>query len=112
MRAITRLLFAASLLASLCVFAGKMTEFKEDRSTFGDARNKAKNGAKSNMGSWSGDTSQEVTEFPWMAAGLVVISLLVAAPFAMKMYASTAKEQAESNSFGAQGPAETEDEQA
>jgi hypothetical protein len=113
MRALTRLLFAASLLTCLTVFAqrGKMSEFKEDRSS-ADARDKAKRGAKYNMGSWSGDTSQQTAPFPWMAAGLVVIALLVAAPFAIKMYANTAKEQADANSFGAQGPAETEDEQA
>lgn len=111
MRAFTRFLFAVSLVASLSAGAAKMTEFKEDRSS-ADARDRAKREAKYNMGSWSGDTSNESTPFPWMAAGLAVIVMLIAAPFALKMYANTAKEQSTANSFGAAGPAETEDEQA
>lgn len=110
MRAPLRFVFAASVLLSLTAFAGKMQEFKEDPNS-ASAAAKAKRGAKYNMGSWSGDTSQETTPFPWMAAGLAVIVLIGAAPFALKMYSNTAKDISDSNTFGAQGPADAEEEQ-
>lgn len=110
MRALTRIVFALSLLASLSVFAAKMGEFKETRSS-AEELERAKRGAKYNMGSWSGDSTAEVAPFPWMAAGLAVIVLIVAAPFALKMYSNTSKDITAAQTFGAQGSREGSDEE-
>jgi len=58
---------------------------------------KERSRAGSDINRWGKDTTGEVQGPPWMAIGLVVLVLAVAAPFAMKAYLSTAQEIRERN---------------
>ncbi|MFL5319506.1 MAG: hypothetical protein ACJ790_07600 [Myxococcaceae bacterium] len=109
MRTLTRMLFAASLFTSITVFAGKLGEFKETPGLSPDQIAQMKKNSKYNVNSWSGDAPQDVTPFPWMAAGLALIVICGTLPFAWKMYQNTSKEMSDSNTFGAQGGSDAEE---
>jgi hypothetical protein len=59
------------------------------------AASKAK--SKSNINGYGKDVSQETKPFPWKAAALFGLVFIVAAPFAIRAYLSTAKELSPSN---------------
>jgi hypothetical protein len=64
------------------------------------AASKAK--SKSNIGGYGKDVPQETKPFPWKAAALFALVFVVAAPFAIRQYLSTAKELSpgNKNAFG------------
>jgi hypothetical protein len=86
--ALSRLLLGAVLLSASVAVARDVKEFTGSAST---AAKKKGGGAEVN--GWNGsDAPAEVKDPPWMAIGLGVIVLLVATPFALRMYRDTSDE--------------------
>lgn len=101
MRTLTRMLLAVSLMTSLVVSAKGIQEFKETGGHTAEEIEAMKKNSKYQVNSWSGDVSQDVEPFPWMAAILALIVIGGVAPFAIRMYMNTSKEVQDANTFGA-----------
>jgi len=86
--AFSRLLLGAVLLFAGVALARDVKEFTGSASSMSK-----KKGGGAEVNGWNGsDATVEVQGPPWMAIGLGVIVLLVATPFALRMYKATSDE--------------------
>lgn len=93
MRTALSALFLAAVLASPLALAKKPTDFREP-TEMTEADYEAAQAAKKGklVGYNAGIVEEKPREIPWMLIGLFAICVTIATPFAMKMFASTAKD--------------------
>ena len=104
-RTLLRLALTATLLSGGAALAKReVKDFQAPREMTAEeleaAKLRAKNG---NMNSYQKDVQIKAEPIPWMAIGLGVLSLAIAAPFGVWVYRGTAKEMATANTFGSKG---------
>lgn len=86
--ALSQMLLGALLLSASGALAREVKEF-----TGGTAPAAKKRNTGTTVNGWTGgDATVEVEDPPWMAIGLGVIVLVIAAPFAWRMYQNTSEE--------------------
>jgi hypothetical protein len=111
-RSIIRLVLTVSLLSGGAALAREVKEFQAPRQMTPEeleaAKLRAKNG---NMNAYQKDVQIKAERIPWMAIGLGVLALAVAAPFGVWVYKGTAKEMATANTFGSKGLRDRDDEE-
>jgi hypothetical protein len=100
------LALAVACVWSTSVFAAgknKPQEFKEQEMT-DEKREAARNRGRVPMPSWQEGSAlpSQDRPFPWMAVGLCIGLLAIAAPFAWGAYKRTAQELREADAFGPQ----------
>ncbi|MBM4379408.1 MAG: hypothetical protein FJ086_08925 [Deltaproteobacteria bacterium] len=97
--ALSHLLLGALLLCASGALAREVKEF-----TGGTAPAAKKRNTGTTVNGWTGeDASVEVKDPPWMAIGLGVIVLAIAAPFAWRTYRNTAEEIEGAKATGRRG---------
>lgn len=107
-----RLVLAVSLLSGGAALAKReVKDFEAPRQMSAEeieaAKLRAKNG---NISSYQKDVQIKAEPIPWMAIGLGVLALVVAAPFGVMVYRGTAKEMSTANTFGSKGMRDQDDE--
>jgi hypothetical protein len=97
MRALRYLLILA-LFGTATVFAAgkKPGEFQAPNQMTEEELAEAKARSKNKLNGFDEKMEEKPKPFPWMLAGLVGISFLVATPFALRAFRGTSKEIAES----------------
>lgn len=111
-RSLIRLVLTVSLLSGGAALAKReVRDFEAPRQMSAEeieaAKLRAKNG---NINSYQKDVQIKAEPIPWMAIGLAVLTLAVAAPFGVWVYRGTAKEMATANTFGSKGVREKDEE--
>lgn len=97
MRAI-RYLLVLAILGSAAVFAAgkKPVEFQAPNQMTEEELADAKARSKNKLNGFDEKQSEKPKDFPWMLAGLIAITFVVATPFALRAFRGTSKEIAES----------------
>ena len=97
MRALRCLLFIGLSLGSSAFAAGKRPgDFQAPAQMTEEELAEAKLRSKKQLNGFEEKASEKPKDIPWMMIGLVGISFLAAAPFAVRAFRSTSKEIAES----------------
>jgi hypothetical protein len=93
-------LVAVLLLATPAFAAGrKPTEFAGVKEMSEEELAAAKEKSKNPLNAFSEKMEEKPQDFPWRAAGLGLICILVAAPFGLKSYRDMTRPTAQSKSF-------------
>lgn len=98
------LLVLVALLVGGSALARKPQEFIAPREMTQQELEAAKTRSKNNINSYDQDIPQETRPFPWGAVAFMGFAVLVATPFALRMYANTARELEGNATFGANRP--------
>jgi len=98
MRAFRSCLVLALFLAGAAFGAGKKpTDFQAPAQMTDEELAEAKARSKSKLNGFDEKQSEKPKDIPWMLIGLIGISFLGAAPFALRAFRNTSKEIAESS---------------
>ena len=97
MRAFRSLFFLGLFLAGSAYAAGKKPgDFQAPAQMTEEELAEAKARSKSKLNGFDEKMEEKPKPFPWMFAGLIGISFIVATPFALRAFRGTSKEIAES----------------
>lgn len=95
----------AGLLFATHAFADRnIAEFEEDgRTMSAEEIAAAKAQIRTNVAVYGEELAEPAKPFPWMMVLLCATTIVIAAPFAMRMYRRTAAETENANAFGFKG---------
>lgn len=112
MRTLSRLILVSALLSGGAVLATRpVQEFKPPAEMTEEQKEALKaRQLGGNINAYNKDIQIKETPVPWAAIGLAGLVLLAATPFAIRAYRNTAKEIADTNTFGTGGARDAEEE--